>query len=218
MQSTAEKARVAVVEALEELGGTGQRRVIIERARMIGKFTPEEYATPSSQVRYANRVEQKLSWALSDLKREGRLINPERSIWAFSESDAVPLAAPVVRDRLEKLRTMPYRLYLRTPEWRETRRTALVRAGHACELNRSHTERLEVHHSTYERRGQELPQDLVVLCAECHDLFHERFVVPSVPSREPGMSVPPPGLNAAKSAALPSPPHRASLLRRLLAR
>lgn len=31
---------------------------------------------------------------------------------------------------------------------------------------------LDVHHLTYERLGNELPEDLVVLCARCHALRH----------------------------------------------
>jgi hypothetical protein len=33
---------------------------------------------------------------------------------------------------------------------------------------------LKAHHRTYERRGSESSKDLVVLCADCHDLFHRQ--------------------------------------------
>jgi hypothetical protein len=32
--------------------------------------------------------------------------------------------------------------------------------------------RLDVHHNTYERYGDESTFDLVVLCDRCHELFH----------------------------------------------
>jgi len=32
--------------------------------------------------------------------------------------------------------------------------------------------RLDAHHNTYERYGDESVYDLVVLCAQCHQLFH----------------------------------------------
>jgi hypothetical protein len=32
---------------------------------------------------------------------------------------------------------------------------------------------LEAHHRTYERRGEELPEDLTALCPTCHRWFHE---------------------------------------------
>jgi DNA-binding MarR family transcriptional regulator len=64
-----------------------------------------------------------------------------------------------------------YALYLRSDHWRETRKAALKRAGHKCQLCTSNRG-LQVHHRTYERLGQELPQDLTVLCATCHENFH----------------------------------------------
>jgi 5-methylcytosine-specific restriction endonuclease McrA len=73
--------------------------------------------------------------------------------------------------RGEALKTMPYREYLRTPEWAERRRGALRRAGHTCETC-GKDGALHVHHRTYERRGEENPDDLVVLCEDCHLAVH----------------------------------------------
>jgi hypothetical protein len=70
------------------------------------------------------------------------------------------------------LRTMPYRLYLQTPEWAERAARARDTAGHRCWLCNT-DESLEVHHRTYERRGAERDDDLIALCATCHGLFHE---------------------------------------------
>lgn len=64
-----------------------------------------------------------------------------------------------------------YHEYLQSPEWKATRNAAIERAGHACQFCRS-TNRLEVHHNTYERIGREEPGDLVVLCHECHSTLH----------------------------------------------
>lgn len=71
----------------------------------------------------------------------------------------------------EQLATMPYRQYLQTPEWRTRRRHALEHADHRCQRCGSRY-RLEVHHRTYERRGAERLDDLVVLCANCHREEH----------------------------------------------
>lgn len=73
--------------------------------------------------------------------------------------------------RAEELRTMPYRDYLQTDEWQARRRKHLRDAGYRCQLCNSDG-RLNVHHRTYERRGHELYTDLIVLCEECHDIFH----------------------------------------------
>lgn len=78
---------------------------------------------------------------------------------------------PAWEAREEALRTMPYLDYLQTPEWAERRRGALRRAGHACETCGAQG-RLHVHHRTYERRGKEWVDDLVVLCEDCHLAVH----------------------------------------------
>jgi hypothetical protein len=66
---------------------------------------------------------------------------------------------------------MPYGEYLLTPEWRRTRDRALVRASWTCQ--RCSSKRfLQVHHRTYERLGAELPNDLEVVCADCHEGEH----------------------------------------------
>lgn len=74
--------------------------------------------------------------------------------------------------RLQILRAMPYREYLQTPEWRLRRNDALRRARFACQICSSQ-DRLQVHHRTYARRGQERNADIIVLCASCHTVFHE---------------------------------------------
>jgi hypothetical protein len=75
--------------------------------------------------------------------------------------------------RLHELHTMPYREYLQTPEWQETRKRAMKRAGFRCQVCNAYGVRLNVHHRTYERRGFEDNQDLIVLCEGCHSIFHE---------------------------------------------
>jgi 5-methylcytosine-specific restriction endonuclease McrA len=74
--------------------------------------------------------------------------------------------------RQHELRTMPYRLYLQTPEWAERAERARARAGYCCWLCNASVP-LQVHHRTYERRGAELDSDLIALCPTCHGLFHE---------------------------------------------
>jgi hypothetical protein len=80
--------------------------------------------------------DHQLSWALTDLRRDGFLQNPARGLWAFagaaleSLEPAVQASAPAARVR--ELQLMPYRDYLRTPEWRRTRGAALERALTRC--------------------------------------------------------------------------------------
>jgi hypothetical protein len=78
---------------------------------------------------------------------------------------------PTAERRLE-LRTMPYKEYLWTREWRQTRRGALQRAAYRCQLCSTRSKVLHVHHNSYARRGHEWPTDLVVLCKDCHGAHH----------------------------------------------
>jgi hypothetical protein len=45
-----------------------------------------------------------------------------------------------------------------------------------------HTEDLQVHHRTYERRGAELADDLVVVCRQCHEIHHRHCGRPGRPA------------------------------------
>lgn len=76
------------------------------------------------------------------------------------------------REWYESVRRMPYRDYLKTEHWQEFRRFALKRAGYRCQLCNAKNCRLDVHHRTYERIGDENPNDVFVLCVPCHERFH----------------------------------------------
>lgn len=85
--------------------------------------------------------------------------------------DELRSARMAQEQRLALLRALPYAEYLRTPEWLARRRQAVQRARFRCNVCNSGG-RLDVHHRTYERRGDERPSDLVVLCHDCHEMFH----------------------------------------------
>lgn len=66
---------------------------------------------------------------------------------------------------------LPYSEYLKSEWWQQRRLKSLARAEHRCQVCNAGS-RLEVHHRTYERLGHERDADLVVLCRNCHELFH----------------------------------------------
>jgi hypothetical protein len=79
----------------------------------------------------------------------------------------------VSSERARELAAMPYREeYLESPEWQARRQIMLKRAGYRCQVCNRGDLVLNVHHRTYERRGDETIGDLVVLCYDCHGLFH----------------------------------------------
>jgi hypothetical protein len=202
---------------LRAFEGEAQRETIREWALAHGGFTPRELAAPPPEPvigKYPCAVDHRLSWAPTDLKREGLLEKPKWGTWrltsaglsALRTEPAKPigperLAEPVEPARLAELRAMRYRDYLRTPEWRRTREAALSRAGNACSLDAGHTENMEVHHRSYERLGAELTTDLVVLCHACHQLHHKQN---GRPRRERTISSAP--LTAVALTAATSPP------------
>ena len=73
--------------------------------------------------------------------------------------------------RRDELHTMPYYEYLQTPEWKQTSYAAMKKARFKCQLCGENGKTLNTHHNTYERRGYEIPSDLMVLCQECHETY-----------------------------------------------
>lgn len=183
------KARAALLTTLRAFGGEALRRPLLERAREDGGFTAREIAAPApSNGKHALLVDHVLSWSLTNLRRDGLVENPRRSVWALAgaatESVAPPAAlAAAPRDRVAELRAMPYRAYLRTPEWRKTRAAALHRAGDQCAFDPAHTGQLHVHHRTYENLGAERAEDLLVVCEECHRVHHAHHGRPRAKAR-----------------------------------
>ena len=218
---------------IRALGGEAERRAIVERALADGGFTRRELGAPpppAAAVKFASMVDYQLSWALTNLKRDGLLENPARAVWRLAgaalEQPELALDEPVYVDRLEELERMGYREYLRTPEWRPIRAAALVRAGNGCSLDVTHTDDLEVHHrdnGAYARRGRELASDLVVLCHACHGCTTRPTAGPdaSCPPRRIRLTPPPVddpyAVHAETTSRAAAPPRHRSFLRRLLA-
>ena len=75
---------------------------------------------------------------------------------------------------IDVLIRMSYKDYLKTEHWQKTRISALIKSGYKCQLCGS-THNLNVHHNTYKNRGNEKPEDLIVLCKDCHAKFHDKI-------------------------------------------
>lgn len=65
-----------------------------------------------------------------------------------------------------------YHEYLQSEQWNRLRLTKLQEAGHRCQLCNK-ADRLSVHHRTYDRVFNEQLADLIALCKECHERFHD---------------------------------------------
>ena len=69
---------------------------------------------------------------------------------------------------------MKYAEYLQTPAWKQKRIEKFQQVGYNCQLCNS-DKKLQVHHKTYKNLRHEPLNDLTVLCAECHSLFHNKL-------------------------------------------
>jgi hypothetical protein len=76
---------------------------------------------------------------------------------------------------LEKLLNtrVDYYEYIRSDEWRAKANAAKERVGYRCQVCNQHRSEtiLDAHHRTYERLGNEHPDDITVLCRDCHKLY-----------------------------------------------
>ena len=82
--------------------------------------------------------------------------------------------AELFNQQVAFLRAMPYSEYLKTDHWQNLRTRMLKRAGFKCQVCNQQGQ-LHVHHRTYKNRGNEDLKDLIVLCATCHQEFHDKM-------------------------------------------
>lgn len=99
---------------------------------------------------------------------------------------------PQPRSSLRGVLRMDYHQYLKSHEWRVKRSRALYLAGRKCCICKNEIT-LHVHHKTYDRLGDELDEDLAVLCEQCHKAVHGKpyftFVLYCQTCRNAGVEV-----------------------------
>lgn len=153
------RAKSAVREARQKRRDEIQRRWTERRALLL--FT-KSYAKPSRPDDLLHGLLAFSQW-----------VNVEALLDAvdLSNSDRTALLSRAVR--VIQLKELPYDEYLQTEEWQAKAAAAKKRFGGRCALDASHPAD-HAHHRTYERRGREVADDLVPLCADCHAKFHNR--------------------------------------------
>jgi len=80
----------------------------------------------------------------------------------------------VARDRQQAAWWEWYSAYLLSPKWHAKRAKVLARDRNTCRAEGCGKPATQVHHLTYERVGDELLDDLVSVCDDCHDKCHPR--------------------------------------------
>jgi hypothetical protein len=79
---------------------------------------------------------------------------------------------PPIRVSVSPKKRISYKQYLQTEHWKEVRQFALNRAKYRCQTC-SGQNNLNVHHNTYRSLWKEKATDVIVLCEECHVIFHK---------------------------------------------
>lgn len=79
------------------------------------------------------------------------------------------------------LRKMNYDDFLKTDYWKSVRKEKLRQCGCKCQICGAKNN-LHVHHNSYIHHGDEYNhlEDLIVLCKECHNLFHQKLHVTTI--------------------------------------
>ena len=96
-----------------------------------------------------------------------------------------------------------YDAYLNSDAWKARRKVALGKAAYKCQLCGNKKQQLDIHHNTYERLGNERDEDLIVLCHDCHTVFHAHRD-PRTMRKFEAQGIPKPEIKR----GLPTPPSR----------
>jgi hypothetical protein len=86
-------------------------------------------------------------------------------------SPQLDAADALMRAAVKALRALPYHEYLKTEHWLDFRES-MLRSRDDCQYCDA-TIGLQVHHLTYDYLGRERPSDVLVLCAKCHQAWHD---------------------------------------------
>ncbi len=79
---------------------------------------------------------------------------------------------------------MSYFDYIRSDSWQRVRKEAMRKAKFRCQVCGTRTEKLCAHHNNYSNLGRERPEDLIILCSSCHQLFHDRLALAETKTKE----------------------------------
>lgn len=104
---TYDKMLIPTLEALKQLGGSGSIDEINEKVYELEKYDTETLETPHDENGVQTKVEYRLAWARTYLKKYGLLENSSRGVWALvdNEINTTELTSDeIVRDVREKTR------------------------------------------------------------------------------------------------------------------
>lgn len=129
--------------------------------------------TINNQLTVENRAESRsvaTATANAEVSGNGCPWIEDHAPYQRSKFEDYPLSGHIPTEVLQR---MPYAAYLKSYWWKKTSAAAKRRAGHRCERPGCESKgALDVHHKRYDR-GNESPEDLVVLCRMHHKEVHQ---------------------------------------------
>lgn len=162
----------------EEITSTEIAEIFGLQLNAIAKIAAVGYSTkiPCNQCKQPKIVSVTSKSHFKNLQRDRKsyICKDCKSEQAQESDERYKEYARHARERMEELHVMPYKQYLQSPEWQQRRKDQLRRANYRCQVCNYSDTVLDVHHRTYERRGNENQRDLIVLCRNCHSIFHKQ--------------------------------------------
>jgi restriction system protein len=81
---------IPTIKALKQLGGSGTINEINEKVFELSNIPDEILQIPHSETDPRTKVEYRLAWARTYLKKYGLLDNSERGVWTLTSSEVIP--------------------------------------------------------------------------------------------------------------------------------
>ena len=121
---------------------------------------------------------------MSSYLKENKDEDREVVMWRLKFDTLRWLRAVVIQHNPEKVKITDvnkawkelYSQYIQSDVWEYRACVIKAKFNYRCQLCNKHKEEigLHAHHRTYERLGNELLEDITVLCADCHAKFHDK--------------------------------------------
>lgn len=84
---TYDKLLIPTLEGLKILGGSGSIEEINEKVYEVAKISQETLEIPRDESSLQRKIDYRLAWARTYLKKYGLLANSSRGIWSLINND-----------------------------------------------------------------------------------------------------------------------------------
>lgn len=131
------------------------------------KYRPEDFYRTRTIEKFES--DGSLQWPYTEwLKEEKEKLQRKQ----IQEQQKTFIEVESYQSVIDKLKTMPYDEYLNTEHWNHFRSEAVKFFSGKCVIcgGKNH---LSVHHKTYENRGRETFNDVILVCGDCHKMIHK---------------------------------------------